>query len=99
MTADHGAGAFAIHVEIADVKFFSGALDFFRVLGINGAGEAKFRVVGHVQSFVKILRFGDGENGPENLFLENPRLRTDVGNHSWLDEIAIGASLFSAGEQ
>ena len=70
MGADHGAGAFAVHVQIADVEFFGGALNFFGILGIDGAGQAEFGVVGHVQGFVKIFRFGDGEHGAENFFLK-----------------------------
>src|SRR5579863_4967857 len=46
MRADHGSGAFAIDVKIADVKFVLGAVDFFGRLGVDGAGEAVVGIVG-----------------------------------------------------
>ena len=55
MGADHGSGAFAIDVEIADMEFVLGALDFFGRLGVNRAGEAVVGVVGDGQRVVVIF--------------------------------------------
>src|SRR5205814_8174209 len=71
MHADEGAGAFAIHVEIADKKFFLGALDLFRIVGEDRAGESERRVVRDEERVIEIFRFDDREHRSENLFLRD----------------------------
>jgi hypothetical protein len=38
MGSDHGSGAFAVDVEIADVEVADGAIDFVARLGVDRAG-------------------------------------------------------------
>ena len=54
MRADDGAGALAIDVQIADVKFPLGHFNFFRRTGVNRAGQAKFSVVGDFESVLEV---------------------------------------------
>src|SRR6185437_9951444 len=89
VAADHGTGAFAIHVEIADVEILGGAFDFARVARIDGAGEAEFAVVRHAKGVVKILCLGDGEDRPEDFLLKNAGLGCNVRDYGRLDEVAI----------
>src|SRR5579864_4123014 len=47
MRADHSACAFAVDVQIADVKLAEGALDLVARLGIDRSREAEFGIVGN----------------------------------------------------
>src|SRR5712692_4163863 len=65
VSADHGAGALAIEVEIADVERVGGLFELFRVARIDRASEAELGVIGDLERVVKIFRRNHGENGAE----------------------------------
>jgi hypothetical protein len=46
MYANQGAGAFAVEVEIADMKLEPGSLDLFLIRRIERAGQAKLSIIG-----------------------------------------------------
>jgi len=50
--ADHGAGAFAVEVQIANVENFLGFRNFAGILRINRACETELRIVGDFQRLV-----------------------------------------------
>src|SRR5215467_3286129 len=47
--ADQRAGAFAVHIQIADEELVLGAADLVRVVAEDRAGEAELRIVGDAQ--------------------------------------------------
>jgi hypothetical protein len=90
MRAHHGAGALAIDVEVADEEFGGGAFRIFRlIVGVDRAGQPVLGVVGQFQRMIEVRALRHRQHRAEDLFLENARLRIDVGNHGRLDEIAV----------
>src|SRR5262249_6145241 len=89
MCADHGAGAFAVEIEIARLEFIARALQLFARTGVNGAGQPELGVVGDVERVIEIARLDYGQHRPEDLFLSQPRGGSDVSNDSGLDEVAL----------
>ena len=79
MRADHGAGALAIEVEIADVELVAGAVELLAGAGVDGAGEAVLGVVGDGEGVVEAVGLDDGEDGAEDLFLREAGGGSDVG--------------------
>jgi len=70
MRADHRRQvAFAVQIEIADVKGLFGLADFFGIFGIDGAGQAEFGVVGDFQGVVVVFCLITARTGPKNFFL------------------------------
>ena len=69
MRSDECAGAFAVEIKIADVKFIPRFFQLFGVRRINRAGQAVLRVVGDFQRVVEISRFNHRQHGSENFFL------------------------------
>ena len=65
----HGAGAFAVDVEIAHVEVAAGAVDLVAGLGVDCAGEAELGVVGDFEGVIEAAGFDDGENWSEDFFL------------------------------
>src|SRR5579863_10104683 len=99
MRAHQRARALAVHVEVANVEFFLGPLYFFGILRVDRARQAEFAVVGERQRFVEVFGLGDGENGAEDLFAENPRLWSDIRDHGWFDEVTLAFRLRAARHQ
>src|SRR5208283_2227340 len=99
MAADQGAGAFAVEVQVADEEALLGGVDPGRVAGVDGAGEAVLGIVGELQRVVEITGAGHGQDGSEDLLLEEARFRVDVGDEGGLNEIAVAGSGSAAGEQ
>src|SRR5271168_1795283 len=97
--ADHGAGAFAIQIKIADVEGFFGFFDFLGIFGVDGAGKAELRVVGDFQRLLEVFRFDDSQNGAEDFFLGDARFGIDVGDDRRLHEVAVAGGAFAAEEQ
>ena len=88
MRSDHGAGALAIEVEVADVEAAFGVGDLAFVAGVHGARESVFGVVGDGECIVPVAGFDHREHRAEDFLLRDLRLRGDVGHHRGLDEIA-----------
>ena len=70
-----------------------------RIAGIGGAGEAVVAIVGELEAMIEIAGLGDGQDGSENLLLENPGFAINVGDYGWPYEIAVAAGFVSAGDQ
>src|SRR5947209_588454 len=89
VNADERARAFAIEVEIANMKFTPRAFELLRVVCIDSAGQTELRIVGNPERVVKILRANDCQHRPEDFFLLNGRARFDICNHCRLDEESL----------
>lgn len=97
--ANHRAGAFAIDVEVADKELVAGALNVFRVGGVDSAGEAVFTVVGQLEGVLEVAGFGDTKDRAKDLFLEYSIVVLDVGNDGGLYEMAITLGFSAASDQ
>jgi len=71
------------------VKRLFGLFDFFRILRVHRAGQAKFRIVRDFQCLVVILRLDHREHGSEHFLLEDAHVGCHIREHRWLDEIAV----------
>ena len=98
MRADHGAGALAIQVKIANVEEAAGPFEPCPIQRIDGSGEAVVAIVDQFQSVVEVARSGDRKHGSEDLFLEDAGLAIDIGDDGGLDEVSVAGSA-AAGEQ
>jgi hypothetical protein len=56
MRAYHRSRALAVEVEIADVEFADGAIEFVARTGIDCAGQSELGVVGDFQRVVEVAR-------------------------------------------
>ena len=97
MNADEGAGAFAIQIKIADVKFAARALQLCFVSRVHCAGQAELGVVGYAQRVIIVVRLDHGENWPKDFFLFDCRASFHVRDDSWLDEESLFAIRAAAG--
>ena len=75
MDAHQRAGALAIQVQIADMKFVARAIQFRFVARVDRASQAELRVVGDAQSVVVIIRFDDRQHRTKYFFLLDRRSR------------------------
>src|SRR5215469_3022712 len=89
MRADHRTGALAVDVQVADVEVADGTLDLVARTGVNSARESELGVVCDIESLIKAMSFNHGEYRPENLFLLEFRLWSDIGDHGGPDEITF----------
>lgn len=64
---------------------------------MNGSSKTIVGVVSNSDSVIGGLEFGDGSDGPENLFLHNLHILIDTGEESGLDEVTFGSMTFSTG--
>jgi hypothetical protein len=78
--ADHGAGAFPVEIQVADVEALLGFPQMFGVIGEDRAGQPVLRIVGQFQGVLEVVGLGDGQHRAENLLLEDAVLGLDVGN-------------------
>src|SRR5277367_4894333 len=101
MGADHGAGALAVDVEVADVEFADGTIDLVLRTGVDRAGQAELGVVCNLECVIEVLRLDYGQYRAKDFFLLKLRLGFDVGNDRGLDEIAFASILgqTTAGDQ
>ena len=91
MRADHGAGALAVEVEIADVELLAGAVELGAGGGVERAGEAVLGVVGDGEGIVEAGGLDDGEDGAEDFFERDAGGGGDVGDDGGGDvEAAVG---------
>src|SRR5580692_10122143 len=67
MCSDHGSGAFAIEVKIADVELLASAIELFAGACVDGSGEAVLGVVGDSEGIVEAMRFDDGQDWAKDL--------------------------------
>ena len=63
--ADHGSGALAVEVEVADVEFFAGAVELVAGAGVDGSGQAVLGVVGDGEGVVEVLDLMTASTGPK----------------------------------
>jgi len=87
--AHHGASAFAVQIQIANVKGFFGLLNLAFVFGIDRTRQSKFCIVRNLESFVKVFGFDDRQHRPKDLFLRDAGLRADIGDNCRLHEVAV----------
>lgn len=97
--ADHGAGAFAVEVEVADVEAVGGELEAGGVGGVGGAGEAVLAIVGEFEGVFEVARGGDGEDGAEDFLLEDAGGGGDIGDDGGLKEVAVAWRGAAAGDE
>src|SRR5258708_6630715 len=93
MRAYHGAGAFAVEVQVADLQLMPRPLQLLARRGINGAGQAELSVVADLQRVVVVAGFDYGQHQPEDFFLGNARHGCDILDHSGLNEVAFAGFL------
>ncbi len=93
MGANHGAGAFAIEVEIADVEAQTCNSQSFLVFCKDGAGETVLCIVGNLQGILVGIGFDDGQDGAEDLLLCNARAGRDVCKNCRFDVVSAFAVL------
>ncbi len=100
MSADHGAGALAVEVKVADVEVGAGAVELFAGAGVDGSGEAILGVVGDAKGVIEAGGFDDGEKRAEDFFLRDAGGGGDVSDDSGGDEVAVGGGVdgVAAGE-
>src|ERR1700682_3612973 len=91
MNANEGAGAFAIEIEIADMKLAPRPRKPFFVSTVDSSGQAKLRVIGDAQRVVIVVCFDHREYWSENLLLFNRRAGLYVGNNGWFDKETLFA--------
>src|SRR5258706_6278209 len=84
MDANKGAGAFAIEIEITDVKFTARVFQPGFVGRIDRARQAELRVIGYPQSVVIVVGLNHGEDGTKDLFLLDVRTMLYISNYSLL---------------
>src|SRR5690242_10206324 len=89
MNADKRSGALAVQVEVADEELFLRAPELLLVVGEHRAGQAVLSAVRDPQSIIEVLRFRDGEDRSENLFLRDRGVRRNIDDDRGLDEKAF----------
>lgn len=67
------------------------------IFGVEGSSKTVNSVVSDSNSIIGSLKFGDGSNRPENLFLHNLHVLLDARKEGGLDEVAFGSMTFSTG--
>jgi len=95
--ADHSAGAFAVDVQVADVKGVFGFFDPVAVPGPHRAGEAVFSGIGDGQSLVEMFRLDHRQHRSKDLLLIQAGAGLDVGKDGGLYKIAVARGLGAAG--
>src|SRR5438034_7128116 len=91
MNANERAGAFAIQVQIADMKLTPGLLQLFFVGAVDGSSQTELGVIGDPQSIVVILRLDYGQHRSKNFFLLDSPARLHIGDDRRLDKEALFA--------
>src|SRR6185369_8156187 len=91
------ARAFAVQIQIADMKLFARAMQFCFVAAIDSTSKTKLRVVRDLECIVVILCLDHGEHWTKDLFLLDRRTWLDVCNHCRFDEEALLAIRTTAG--
>ncbi len=89
MHANERARAFAIQVQVADVKLSACALKFRFIRAVNRARQSILRVIRYLLSVVVILSFDNCEHRTEDLFLFDRCAGFDVGDDSRLDKVSL----------
>ena len=64
--------------------------------GVNGGREAVGGGIADLDGILFCLEFRNGAHGPENFFLDNFHVVTDVGEDGGFDEVANVAVTFTA---
>jgi hypothetical protein len=86
LTADAG-------LLVAAERSFRG-IDPLDIVGPDRRCQTVDRIVGHPGDFLVILERDNRQNRAEDLFLGNGHVVGDVVEDGWLDEVAVGKSLF-----
>ena len=95
MNPDKRAGALAIQIKIADVKFAARAFQLGFVSRVHRACQAKLGVIGYSQRVVVVVGFDHRQHRSKDFFLFDRRAGFHVRDHRRLDEeslFAIGAT-------
>src|SRR6266511_6026314 len=88
MHAHEGAGALPVDVEVPAVKALLGLRNPEAVAAEVRAREAVFARIRERDSRLEVLRLGNGEDGPEDLFPEDARRGLDVVEDGGGGEVA-----------
>src|SRR5262249_44106895 len=93
MRAHNGAGAFAVEIQVADVKLLPRALQLLARGGIKSAVKADLGFVGYPARGVVVGALDPGRPGAEYFFLRDAGWGRDVGNHGGLNEVPFAGFL------
>src|SRR6185503_11399328 len=88
MNIDKRARAFAVDIQVANVKFAPHALNPLSVRRIEPSGKTVDRIVGDRERVIEVPGFYDCENRTEYLLLRDASPGIDIGNHSRGNEIS-----------
>src|SRR5437016_12004486 len=89
MRSNHGPGALAIDIQIPNMELTFDEFDLVAGVGINRSGQSILGVVRNRQRFLEVLCLDHRQHRAEYLFLRNPRIRRNVGDHRWLDVVSV----------
>ena len=93
MASDHGSGAVAVEVEVADLEFLARLFQVARAARVDGSGQGVGRIVGHGDGFVEVRSPQHGQDRAEDLFPGQPVFGPDAFHHH---ERGIVARAFGA---
>jgi hypothetical protein len=78
MTANNGAGAGTVDIDVTGDDFRLDAIDVGWTAGEESGGECKFSRVGRGDRFIEVAHFDYAENGAENFFLGDAKIWPDI---------------------
>src|SRR4051812_30508356 len=91
--SDHSSGALAVQVQVPYVELVSRPLQLLWRRGVKSTGEAVNRVVRDGERVIEIAGFDHREHRPEDFFLRNARVRSNIRDDCGLQEVSIACLL------
>ena len=88
MRAHHRAGAFAVKVQIPNVIFAPRDVQLLPVGRVDGACQAVFGVVGHLQPLLEVSNLDERQHRPKDLLLGHAGIGRNLRKDCGLKEIA-----------